>query len=79
MPIIGIKGHRERGREVISLLESFGGVNSKNYSGVYSYYHYDIPITYYISSDLEITSTFDSIPLELESLSLEEFEKLFKG
>ena len=33
MSIIGIKGHRERGREVISLLESFGGVNSKNYSG----------------------------------------------
>lgn len=68
---IAIQGHPTRGKEVIQIFESLGGINRKYPAGKYANYFY------YISSD-DSTIAFTCIrPRHLNVFTLEEFEKEF--
>lgn len=68
---IAIKGHESRGKEVIQILESLGGINRMNHSGCY------IDYFYYISSDDKTIAWTCVRPIYFNVYTLEEFEKEF--
>lgn len=73
---IAIQGHLTRGKEVIQILESLGGINIKKYSGCYSYNKNNI--YYYIDNNNEINYDHkDNFPLTYKLYTLEEFEEEF--
>lgn len=65
---LAIKGHPERGKEVIELLEMMGGVNTHRHSGKYGKLcvHCDV-----------IYSTVEMIPRNYVLYTLEQFERKF--
>lgn len=67
---IAIQGHPIRGKEVIQILESLGGINRRTPWGHYTNYFY------YISSD-DNTIAWTCIRPESNVYTLEEFEKEF--
>ena len=66
---IAIKANPDRGKEIISLLKSLGGINNKGLRGNGEVY------TYYIDKDNKIQ--YDSPPEDYKVYTLEEFEKEF--
>ena len=68
---IAIKGHASRGKEVIQILESLGGINRMNHKGRYDTYFY------YISGDDNTIAWTCVRPQHLGVFTLEEFEKDF--
>ena len=66
-----IKGHPTRGKEVIQILESLGGINQMDHTGRYADYFY------YISSDDSTIAWTAVQPEYLNVFTLEEFEKEF--
>lgn len=71
MVMIAIQGHLKRGKEVIQVLESLGGINRMNHSGRYTKYFY------YISGDDNTIAWTCIRPQHLGVFTLEEFEKEF--
>lgn len=66
---IAIKANPSRGKEIISLLKSLGGINEKDWKG-------DGRLdTYYIGKDNKIQ--YDRAPTDYKVYTLEEFEKEF--
>lgn len=68
---IAIQGHSTRGKEVIQILESLGGINRMNHRGRYTDYFY------YISSDDNTIAWTCIRPQYMNVFTLEEFEKEF--
>ena len=68
---IAIRGHKSRGKEVIQILESLGGINRMNHSGRFTKYFY------YISGDDNTIAWTEVRPEHLNVFTLEEFEKEF--
>lgn len=68
---IAIKGHLKRGKEVIQILESLGGINRMNHKGCYDEYFY------YISIDTNTIVWTSVRPIHLSIFTLDEFEKEF--
>ena len=68
---IAIQGHPTRGKEVIQILESLGGINRMNHVGRYDKYFY------YISGDDNTIAWTEVRPQHLGVFTLEEFEKEF--
>ena len=66
---IAIKANPNRGEEIISLLESLGGINSRDWKGDGEF---DV---YYIDKNNEIQYEF--LPKDYKLYTLEEFEKEF--
>lgn len=69
--MIAIQGHSKRGKEVIQILESLGGINRMNHSGRFTKYFY------YISGDDNTIAWTEVRPQHLGVFTLEEFEKEF--
>ncbi len=69
--MIAIQGHSKRGKEVIQILESLGGINRMNHKGRYDTYFY------YISGDDNTIAWTAVRPEHLGVFTLEEFEKEF--
>lgn len=69
--MIAIQGHLKRGKEVIQILESLGGINRMNHKGRYDTYFY------YISGDDNTIAWTCVRPQHLGVFTLEEFEKEF--
>ena len=68
---IAIQGHPTRGKEVIRILESLGGINRMNHIGHHTNYFY------YVAGD-DNTIAWTAVQLEyLDVFTLEEFEKEF--
>ena len=68
---IAIQGHLTRGKEVIQILESLGGINRMNHKCRYDKYFY------YISGDDNTIAWTGVRPQHLGVFTLEEFEKEF--
>lgn len=68
---IAIQGHSTRGKEVIQILESLGGINRMNHSGSYTNYFY------YISNDDNTIGWTGIRTGYLNAYTLEKFEKEF--
>ena len=72
--ILAIRGHYQRGNEVIKILEMLGGVNSKNFEGKeYRYFYFICPYTSVIRAEFEE----DMIVTQWETHSLDSFNKDF--
>lgn len=69
--MLAIQGHIKRGKEVIRILESLGGINRMNHKGLYDKYFY------YISGDDNTIAWTEVRPQHLNVFTLEEFEKEF--
>lgn len=68
---IAIQGHSTRGKEIIQILESLGGINRMNHNGRYTKYFY------YISGDNNTIAWTSVQPEHLNVFTLEEFKKEF--
>ena len=68
---IAIQGHPTRGKEVIQILESLGGINRLNHNGHYTNYFY------YVASDDNTIAWTCVRPQYRDVFTLEEFEKEF--
>ena len=68
---IAIQGHPTRGKEVIQILESLGGINRLNQNGHYTNYFY------YVASDDNTIAWTCVRPQYRDVFTLEEFEKEF--
>lgn len=68
---IAIQGHSTRGKEVIQILESLGGINRMNHSGSHTNYFY------YISNDDNTIGWTGIRTGYLNAYTLEKFEKEF--
>lgn len=68
---IAIRGHLDRGKEIIQIFESLGGINRMNHSGRYTKYFY------YISGDDNTIAWTCVQPEHLNVFTLEEFETQF--
>lgn len=66
---IAIQANPSRGKEIISLLESLGGINNRYWTGIGKLY------TYYINKNNIIQ--YDYAPKDYKVYTLEEFEKEF--
>ena len=69
--MLAIQGHSKRGKEVIQIFESLGGINRMNHSGRFTKYFY------YISGDDNTIAWTEVRPEHLNVFTLEEFEKEF--
>lgn len=69
--MLAIQGNLKRGKEVIQILESLGGINRMNHKGRYDKYFY------YISGDDNTIAWTEVRPQHLGVFTLEEFEKKF--
>ena len=72
IPKIAIQGHIARGKEVIQILESLGGINDSKFRGVTDFW-------YFIDSKGHITNNYQNILTNdgFNIYTLEEFEKEF--
>lgn len=70
MRILGIKGHSDRGDDVIRILESLGGNNCWLLEGAFTNNYY------YINEEGDISDTFDKSGF-IKHFTLEEFEEKF--
>ena len=68
---IAIQGHLDRGKEVIQILESLGGINRLNHNGHYTNYFY------YVAGDDNTIAWTCVRPQYRDVFTLEEFEKDF--
>ena len=68
---IAIQGHSTRGKEVIQILESLGGINRLNHNGHYTNYFY------YVAGDDNTIAWTCVRPQYRDVFTLEEFEKEF--
>ena len=66
---IAIKGHASRGKEVIRILESLGGINSVFLTGITNFW-------YFIDSDGHIRNDYQNVLIHagFKTYTLEEFE-----
>lgn len=69
--MLAIQGNLKRGKEVIRILESLGGINRMNHKGRFDKYFY------YISGDDNTIAWTEVRPQHLGVFTLEEFEKKF--
>ena len=68
---LAIQGHPTRGKEVIQILESLGGINRLNHNGHYTNYFY------YVAGDDNTIAWTCVRPQYRDVFTLEEFEKEF--
>ena len=70
--MIAIKGHLKRGKEVIRILESLGGINNAFFKGTEN-------VWYFIDSDGRILNDYKFVFTRngFKTYTLEEFEKEF--
>lgn len=72
MAELAIKGHKTRGRDVITFLEMLGGHNMLDCGGYYEHYYYFIDY-----NSLKWIYYTDTLPTDKQVYSLDEFEKTF--